>query len=76
MVLLDKVRTKLVRIESTGQRGVDVVKANETITVTLTYATRFTEGTAEEEFTFVIRSGETLLRGYRIASSLLSLSRP
>jgi hypothetical protein len=71
MVLLDKVRTKLGRVESTDQRGVDVVKANEIITVTLTYTTRFSEGTADEEFTFVVRSGDALLRGYQIASRLL-----
>ena len=75
MVLLDKVRTKLGRVESSNQRAVDVVKANEIITVTLAYTTLFSEGAADEQFTFLVRSGDPILRGYRIASSLLSASR-
>ncbi len=69
--LLDKVRTRLGRVEATNQRGVEVVQAGGVITVDLTYATHFSLGAADEQFTFVIRSGGALLRGYRIASPLL-----
>jgi hypothetical protein len=71
IALLDKVRSRLGSVEATDQRGVDVVQAAGVITVDLTYATRFSLGAADEQFTFVIRSGEGLLRGYRIASKLL-----
>ena len=70
--LLDRVRTRLGRAARADRNGANVVEAQGTVTVVVTYETSFTNGTATEEFTFVLQSDHATLRGYRIASPLLS----
>jgi hypothetical protein len=71
--VLDSIHRKLGATKSSKQLGWNVVRGTKGTVVTLTYATDFVEGSAEETFTYRLEGGEALLTGYHISSKALIL---
>ncbi len=69
--LFQLVSTKLGKVEHADQITWNVTAAPVGTTVTLQYATIFTEGTGTEQFSFLIKDGKATLYGYHINSPLL-----
>jgi hypothetical protein len=71
MALFEAVRRKLGTVKQSNQNGWRINSTPTGTTVTLQYATEFTEGIATEQFVFLVSGDKAVLYNYNINSPLL-----